>query len=208
MIFDMHVHQSRHSSDSQLDIYEGIQYAKKLGLDGICITDHDDLGLRPLAKNLSEESGIYVFVGVEIYTLDGDLLCYGIDEMPDVRMTAQETIDYVNERGGACIAAHPFRDNRRGLEEALYNVKGLVALEGYNGRTKNANNQKALLAAEELNLPISGGSDAHTVEEIGNFVTKFDVVINSEESLVAALKAGQFSPNSIKEKLADETSTT
>ncbi len=72
MIFDMHVHQNQHSSDSKLNIYEGIKYAKEQGLDGICITDHDNLGLRKRAKKLSEESGIQIIVGVEIYTLDGE----------------------------------------------------------------------------------------------------------------------------------------
>ncbi|MBN2898470.1 MAG: PHP domain-containing protein [Clostridia bacterium] len=198
MIFDMHVHQNRHSSDSRLDIYEGVEYAKSLGLDGICVTDHDNLGLKSLAAELTKNSGIHVIVGVEIYTLDGDLLCYGIDEMPEKRMSAQETIDYVNARGGVCVAAHPFRDNRRGLEEVLYQVNGLAALEGYNGRTKPEDNFKSISTADSLALPICGGSDAHTVEEIGNFVTVFEDAITSEADLIAALRSGRFSAGVIK----------
>jgi len=204
MIFDMHVHQNRHSSDSRLDIYEGIQYAKNLGLDGICITDHDDLGLRSLAKELSENAGIQVIVGVEIYTLDGDLLCYGIEDLPKERMTAQETIDYVNERGGACIAAHPYRSNRRGLEEVLYDVKGLSAIEGYNGRTKSDENHKAISVATELDIPISGGSDAHTLDEIGNYVTVFQEVVYDEQSFVKALKSGSFYPSILEKPISNK----
>ena len=204
MIFDMHVHQNRHSSDSKMDIYKGIEYAKEIGLDGICITDHDNLGLRPLAKALSDQSGIQVIVGVEIYTLDGDILCFGIDEMPEERLSAQETIDFVLERGGACIAAHPYRHNRRGLEDVMFQVSGLTAIEGYNGRTKAEDNRRALAAAKHLNIPVTGGSDAHTIEELGNYVTVFEEAIYDEKSLISALKAGKFYSSSIDQLREEE----
>lgn len=205
MIFDIHVHQNRHSSDSQMDIYKGIEYAKTIGLDGICITDHDNLGLRPLAEKLSKDSGIQIIVGVEIYTLDGDLLCYGIDEIPKERLSAQATIDFVRERGGVCIAAHPYRHNRRGLEDVLYDVKGLSGIEGYNGRTKTEDNMKAVHVAKTLNIPVSGGSDAHTVGELGNFVTVFDRPIESESGFVEAIRAGAFYSSSMGVNKGEET---
>lgn len=198
MIFDLHVHQNRHSLDSKMDIYKGIEYAKKVGLDGICITDHDDLGLRPLAAKLSEEAGIKIIVGVEIFTLDGDLLCYGIDKMPEERMSAQETIEFVHAQGGACIAAHPYRHNKRGLEDVLFEVKGLSAIEGYNGRTKSEDNLRAVNAAKQMNIPITGGSDAHTVEELGTCVTVFEEAINSEKDFIEQLKAGRFYSSSLE----------
>lgn len=58
-------------------------------------------------------------------------------------MTAQEFIDYVNEQGGTCTAAHPFRTNNRGLENKLNIVKGLTAIEGYNGSTRDIHNDMA-----------------------------------------------------------------
>lgn len=200
MIFDMHIHQSRHSADSKLDIYEGIEYAKSVGLDGICITDHDNIGLRGLAKELSDYSGIQVIVGVEIYSLDGDILCFGIDEMPKERLSAQDTIDFVTARGGICVAAHPYRDNRRGLEDVLYEVKGLTAIEGYNGRTKLENNHRAVSLAKALKLPITGSSDAHTVGEIGNYVTQFENPIDSEATFIKEMKAGRFSAGTIEKE--------
>jgi len=204
MIFDMHIHQNRHSSDSKMDIYEGIEYAKTVGLDGICITDHDDLGLRPLAEQLSKETGIQIIVGVEIYTLDGDLLCYGIDKMPETRMSAQETIDYVHAQGGACIAAHPYRHNRRGLEDTLFEVEGLSAVEGYNGRTKMEDNLRAVQVAKTLSIPVTGGSDAHTVEEVGNYVTVFEAPVETEEAFIQQLKAGRFYPSTMQSSDSEE----
>lgn len=195
MIFDLHVHQNRHSKDSQLNIEDAINEAKQLGLNGICITDHDDLGLRSRADFLTETHNFLVIVGVEIYTLEGDLLCYGIDEIPSERLSAQETIDYVHERGGVCIAAHPYRHNNRGLKDLLLSVKGLDAVEVYNGRTDDYSNQKSYNMAKKLKLPMTGSSDAHELGEIGRFVTRFEDDINSESDFIAAIASGRYVPD-------------
>jgi len=197
MIIDMHIHQKLNSSDSQLDLFNAIDIAKQRGLDGICITDHDDLGLRTMAETVSKETGFKVFVGVEIYTLDGDLLCFGIDEMPPERLSAQETIDFVNARGGTTIAAHPYRMNNRGLGDVIADVKGLGAVEAFNGRTDEFSNLKALKLAQGVRLPICGGSDSHTDMEVGNFATKFHHVINSETDMIRAIQNGMMEPISL-----------
>lgn len=204
MIIDTHLHQSLHSADSKMNIEEGLSLAKERGLDAICVTDHDNIGLREKARELSESSGILVIVGVEIYTLDGDLLCYGLDELPKERMSAQATIDYVNARGGACIAAHPYRKNNRGLGDLLLDIKGLAAIEGYNGRTSVENNLKSVALAKDLNIAISAGSDAHTVDEVGRYVTRFEREIIDEKSFIKELKAGRFSADILEEYVLDK----
>lgn len=204
MILDLHIHQNRHSSDSILDILTAIKEAKALNIDGICITDHDNLGLRPFAEDLSQKEGLLVIVGVEIYTLDGDILCYGIDSLPKERLSAQATIEYVHERGGVCIAAHPFRNNRRGLEDKLYDLDNIDAIEAYNGRTLDVNNDKALQIADRLGRPMVGGSDAHTEGELGNFCTYFKDDIRSEADFIEAIKNGSYKPISLKEKHISE----
>ncbi len=198
MLFDLHVHQDKHSLDSKLNIVSAINDAKSLGLSGLCITDHDDLGLREEASRLSKEHGITLIVGVEIFTLDGDLLCYGIDEIPNERLSAQETINFVKERGGVCIAAHPYRNNNRGIADKLYDLYDLDGVEGYNGRTNLEENLKAVKAAKDLNIPITGGSDAHSIGEVGNYVTKFDETIQSELDFINAIKSRHFKAVNIK----------
>jgi len=192
MLFDLHVHQSEHSADSILSIEQAVLDAKNKNLNGICITDHDDLGLRDQARLLSLKHGITIIVGVEIYTYDGDLLCFGVDEMPE-RMSAKETIEFVHERGGICIAAHPYRHNNRGVKDELFNLN-LDAIEAFNGRTMYEDNVKALEVARTLGIPVTGGSDAHTPGEIGNYVTKFENEIYNEFDFIQAIKSGEFSP--------------
>ena len=45
-----------------------------------------------------------------------------------------------------------------------------------------------------LNLPATGGSDAHLAGEVGVYATKFSRVIKNEEELIAALRAGDGVP--------------
>ena len=199
MIMDLHIHEQSNSLDSKIDLDQIIQEAKDKGLDGICITDHDTLGLRKKQNELMKKYDFLIIIGVEIYTLDGDLLCFGIDEMPKKRMSAQDTVEFVHKRGGICIAAHPYRKNNRGLKDALYTLKGLDAIEVMNGRTDFVNNQKALEVAKALKITMTGGSDTHQSGEVGTYVTRFDQTIRSERDFLDALRRGKCHYDYIKE---------
>ena len=196
MIFDLHIHEAGHSADSKLNIEDLIRDAKAVGLDGVCITDHDDLGLRPIAEELSVKYDMTIIVGVEIYTTDGDLLCYGIDEMPKQRLSARETIEYVHGRGGVCIAAHPYRHNNRGVKDLISELD-LDAIEAFNGRTDLKSNEKALKLARLKGIPVTGSSDAHSIGEIGNYATEFEQDIYCEADFISAIKSELFKPVSL-----------
>lgn len=202
MIFDLHIHETKHSSDSILDLEQIVLEAKAQGLDGVAITDHDVLGLRTQARFLSARHELMIMVGVEVSTTQGDILVFGVDELPgtngDHLLEPQFLVDYVNEHGGATIAAHPFRDNGRGLGESLFKISGLTAIEGYNGRTASHHNARAVEAALELGMPITGGSDAHTPGEVGGYATQVNAVVHTEKDLIRALKLGQCHPVSLK----------
>lgn len=202
MKFDLHIHESKHSKDSRLDLEQIVLEAKASGLDGIAITDHDVLGLREQARFLSALHDFMIFVGVEVSTTLGDILVLGVDELPPSegvsRLEPQVLIDYVNERGGATIAAHPYRDNGRGLGESLFKLSGLTAIEGYNGRTSSGHNAQAVEAASKLAMPVTGGSDAHKPGEVGAYATQVEMAVHTEKDLIRALKLGQCRPVSLK----------
>ncbi|BEP27936.1 PHP domain-containing protein [Helicovermis profundi] len=203
MIYDIHVHQSENSFDSKLKIKDALLRAKKIGLDGICFTDHDDIGLRKDKDRIEKlilEYGVNIIVGVEIFTLDGDLLCFGIDEIPKERLSVKETIKFVEKRGGVSVAAHPFRNSKRGLNDNIYfnNINGI---EVFNGRTDDLLNTKAFNASKLLNKAILGGSDAHTAEEIGKYATKFESKINCEDDFIKAIKENKTTAISLKDIL-------
>ena len=171
MLVDMHLHECTYSTDSFLHLEEIVSIARQKGLDAICITDHDSMGLRERAEAYSREIGYPIFVGVEFFSLWGDITAWGIDGIPDQRVSAQDFIDLVREKDGFCVSCHPFRSNNRGLREHLRDVHGLDGVEVLNGSTPLEENRTALRFCRELGLKAIGASDAHVPEQVGKYVT-------------------------------------
>ena len=48
-------------------------------------------------------------------------------------------------------------------------------------------------------MPVTGGSDAHEVYEVGQYATRFFSKINNEKDLVDALKNSSFEPVKFRE---------
>jgi len=200
MLIDMHVHEKRNSSDSFMSLEEIVKEAVQTGLDGVCITDHESMGIREFALSYSIKTGFPIFVGAEYLTKEGDILAFGIEKLPEQSLLpAQDFIDYVNERGGVCIAAHPFRNNNRGLGENLKKVKGLAGIEVLNGSTSFEANRKALQYCKELGLARFGASDAHDIFQLGKYATRISKKITNISGLVEAIKEGCCKPEIVKE---------
>ena len=199
MFIDMHMHEKTFSNDSFLSLEEIVCEAKKKGLDGICITDHDSMGLRDTASEYTKRTGFPVFTGIEFYSLQGDILAFGIDEYPKERINAQDFIDMVNAHGGITISAHPFRNNRRGLEEHLDAIRGITAIEVLNGSTLPDATAKAEEYSKKLGLPATGASDCHVTEKVGVYATYFPDDIKSTDDLCRAVRAGRCKPAYFKD---------
>ena len=194
MFLDMHMHELTYSKDSFLSLEQIVKIAKQKGLDGICITDHDSMGLRDFARDYTEKTGFPVFVGIEFYSLEGDILAFGIDHYPKQRIHAQDFIDMVHEQGGITISAHPFRNNRRGLEGHLDIVKGIDAIEVLNGSTLPDATLIADEYAKKLQVACTGGSDCHVPEKVGIRCTYFQQNIRTTDELVQAIRNRECCP--------------
>lgn len=199
MFIDLHMHEMRYSKDSFLALEEIVEIAKEKKLNGICITDHDSMGIKEYAREYSQITQFPIFVGIEFYSLQGDIIAFGLQEYPDHRVSAQEFIDCVKAQGGVCFAAHPFRNNRRGLEEHLSKVKGLDGIEVLNGSTDKMACQRAAFYARELNLVPVGSSDCHVPEKVGVYATYFPGEIKTEADIAEAFKTGGVRPAYYKE---------
>lgn len=162
--------------------------ARQKGLDAVCITDHDSMGLREYAAEYAKKVNFPIFVGVEYYSLQGDITAWGIDTFPDHRIDAQIFIDQVNAAGGFCVSCHPFRNNKRGLEENLRRVHGLHGVEVLNGSADQEANRTALRFCRELGLKAIGASDAHTTGQIGKYVTWLPEKVTTLADFVAQLR--------------------
>ena len=89
MFIDLHMHEMRNSGDSFLPLEEIVEIAKKKGLDAICITDHDSMDIRDFAQEYSRKTGFPIFVGIEFYSLQGDIIAYGVRDYPRERVSAR-----------------------------------------------------------------------------------------------------------------------
>ena len=194
MFIDLHMHEKRYSLDSTLALEEIVEIAKKRGLDAICITDHDSMGLREYAEEYSKKTGFPIFVGIEYFSLQEDILAFGIDHYPEDRISAQEFIDYVHEQGGVVVSAHPFRHNRRGLEGYLDILKGVDAIEILNGSTLPDAAMVAVQYARKYGFAITGGSDCHYPDKVGICATYFPNEIKTMDDLVSAIRNRECQP--------------
>ena len=207
MLVDMHLHECTYSLDSFINLDQIVSVAKARGLDAVCITDHDSMGLKDYAAEYSQKTGFPIFVGIEFFSLQGDITAWGIDSYPDHRINAQDFIDHVNKSGGFCVSCHPFRNNNRGLEDNLRRVKGLHGVEVLNGSTSLEANRTALRYCRELGLQAIGASDAHVVPNIAKYVTWLPEKVTTTEDFIAQLHHCKTSPaiwNGIAYDIVDE----
>lgn len=194
MIIDLHFHTEKFSSCSTIPLLDGLEKAKKIGLDGICLTEHDVFHKRGDLSSLAKKFGLIILIGTEIYTTEGDILCYGLDKIPRGPIAALELVSHVKKIGGSSIAAHPFRKNNRGIKDLFTTLPGLTAVEAYNGNTTAGNNILALEQARSCNIAVTGASDAHSLERIGFYATEFRNTIESLTDLNRALQHGDCCP--------------
>lgn len=207
MLVDMHLHECTYSLDSFINLDQIVSVAKARGLDAVCITDHDSMGLKDYAAEYSQKTGFPIFVGIEFFSLQGDITAWGIDSYPDHRINAQDFIDHVNKSGGFCVSCHPFRNNNRGLEDNLRRVKGLHGVEVLNGSTSLEANRTALRYCRELGLQAIGASDAHVVPNIAKYVTWLPEKVNNTADFIAQLHHCKTRPaiwNGIAYDIVDE----
>jgi predicted metal-dependent phosphoesterase TrpH len=196
--FDLHVH-SWFSADAAHEPEELISAARKAGLSGIAITDHDNCAVHEYLLNKGLEradglpvDGFLVIPGVEVSTAQGHLLCLGTT-LPRMRHEPVESVlKAVEERGGFAAPAHPYDGWRAGIREKTLETLPLEAIEVFNAAvTSRSYNEKARLYAEKRGLIGLAGSDAHHSAAIGMAVTEIDIPELSVASVIEALRAGR-----------------
>ncbi len=189
MIFDLHVHTSS-SPCSRLLVEDILIHAVKKGLDGVCITDHQTMDIRHTGiREGVQEDGLLVIFGMEYETSDGDFLIFGPFEEIQTNFPARKLLNYVKEHDGVAIAAHPFRTGRSVKEYVIrQNLCGII--ESVNGRNSDSDNREVKRWTSGFDLVQTGGSDAHSLEELGKIKTDVLGKIKCRNSFIRALKDG------------------
>lgn len=208
-IVDMHVHTTRGAADSSLTPDQLIEEARRIGLTGVNITEHDRVWDARLIDEFREESGLFVSRGMEVSTDMGHIIAIGLSTyMPGIRKAA-ELRRALDDAGGFMIVAHPFRhffdpihfrrDGRPPFgmspEEAAERMpvfRLVDEIEVANGGSTQRENEFALKVAQALGKRGIGSSDCHSTNGVGYYVTVFEDELRSQEHMLESLRAGRY----------------
>jgi predicted metal-dependent phosphoesterase TrpH len=199
MLIDMHIHTSKYSSCSILDPIDLVKRASQLRLSGIVITEHHNVWSHEEIEELKREtkSELLILRGQETTCSIGHLLIFGYYDKLQENLAAKEVLDKVHKKGGIVIMAHPFR-NGHGFGEPPEELKSRFAyvdgIEVFNANQSRAENEFGRKVWEALGIVGIGGSDAHSVEMVGRYLTWFQNVIRNENDLVAEIRGGRCKP--------------
>jgi predicted metal-dependent phosphoesterase TrpH len=204
MIFDLHLHTRIYSDCSFINPEDLIRRAVEIGLDGIALTEH---GMRwPDEKfedlrRIADPLGLMLINGQEIYTasdesdMEGEFLVFGLKKSVVRVFPARELVERVHGEGGILVAAHPYKlsRNRRfkyyGAGDRISELQ-VDAIELFHPDHNEQALQKVFRAMRALDLPGTGGSDAHKIFSVGSCVTVFKDEIRTEEDFIRAILNG------------------
>ncbi len=212
MFIDLHTHTLPASPCSSAATEQLIIEAKTIGLDGICLTDHNHVWRKEHVEELRQKHGFLILRGNEITTDQGDMLVFGMYKDIQGIIKLEDLKKEVLKADGFMIAAHPFRGflvfgaGQLGLTAEKAKTRALFqfvdAIEVLNGKVTKNENKLAAEVAVGLKLPATGGSDAHEVYEVGKYATRFVSGISDEKELLAALKSGDYNAVTFRKERA------
>ncbi|MBW2062597.1 MAG: PHP domain-containing protein [Deltaproteobacteria bacterium] len=211
MKIDLHIHTNHGSGCAYMEPGELVERAKAVGLDGVCITEHNRIWDQKAIEQLKSRHDFLVIGGVEVSTDCGEILVFGLNEPVLNVYRAHELKRMVDEVGGVMILAHPFRfepetvaacslassANNPGLSREMEAIlqrpvfRLVDAVEVYNGRSGLKERDLAAMVAEQLSLKSTGGSDAHASLAVGACYTLFEEEVRDEQDLIAQIKNGR-----------------
>lgn len=190
---DMHVH-SWYSSDAATDPASIIRLWEKKGILSLVCDHNTTAGAEVVYRELTRRCGdIPMILSEEITTAQGEIIgVFLTDEIP-AGLSAEETLDRIEEQGAISLVPHPFCTYRSSAlhRETLSDIIGRVdILEGYNARiTRAGENEMARECAARNGKPVSVGSDAHTPLELGRCYLEMTPFLEPKDFLASIREA-------------------
>lgn len=192
MKFDLHLH-TKYSFDCTSRPEKIMKIAKKRGMDGIAVTDHENIrGWSHMIK-VAKNFDLMLVLGEELRIRDNngsyEILGLFLNDRIKTR-DIDEIVDQIKEQGGIACLPHPFDPFKARFNNRDYLAKKIDAVEVFNARCPlPIFNEKALTFAKRHKLGMTAGSDAHTEQEVGRAYVEADV--NDLDDLKQAILRGE-----------------
>ena len=214
-LFDLHVHSTGGSPDSDLSPEEFIEEARRLGLNGGLFSEHNGFPRHEFERIAQQADDLVLINGIEFYTNYGHVLTIGIEGYSGGVIDINVLREQVDKANGFMILAHPFRflfdpsglytrnilfedpDNipQTAEEASTHPVFEIIdEVEVVNGGNLQEENRFAQGVVKVVGKKGTGGSDAHSTNGLAKGMTVFHGDIRNQEDLVEALRAGAFTP--------------
>jgi predicted metal-dependent phosphoesterase TrpH len=174
MKIDLHCH-----SEASMDcITPAVLIPNRCVEQGIrvqAITDHNEIWAAQKIKAAVESDpgcDLTIIVGEEISTNEGEVIGLFLQKEIEAGLSAAETIRRIREQNGLVLLPHGFDPLKRyrlkpDVREQL--VGSFDIVETFNARISRPRwNETAVIWATQHQLPMSGGSDAHRLLDIGD----------------------------------------
>jgi PHP domain-containing protein len=193
MEVDLHVH--AFPGDGSLPRWEIQREAARRGLDGVAITNHNQVFAGRFGWFVSG-ADVIVIPGEEITTPGFHMIAAGIHEAVDWRLPVRDAIAAIHQQGGVAIAAHPVASSWKPRDDG--SLSGLDGVEVAHPVVYYADEASAELAALFARVrglrpsvaPI-GSSDSHALGEMGICRTYVIVEQRTERGVLDAIREGR-----------------
>jgi predicted metal-dependent phosphoesterase TrpH len=175
--------------DCNVTIPEQLEYAYKIGLDVLFVTNHNTMAgyeqMLEYKKTHKKFDRIKVYPAEEVTTdNEAHVLVYGINHTIKSGLTLHEILDEVRKQDAVSIAPHPFSLLDALREDSVY----CDLFEVFNSSNVDVySNLRAKKFANEKFLHVVAGSDSHVKSTIGRS-TNLIYSENKLDSIISAMK--------------------
>jgi predicted metal-dependent phosphoesterase TrpH len=187
---DLHVH-TEYSVDCNTPLEKIVSRCLEIGINCLAICDH---GTAEGALKMKKIAPFKIIVAEEILTPDGEIMGMFLKETIPSRISVKEAISRIRAQGGLVCIPHPFDILRRSAlrNQVIEEIADQIdIIEVFNSRIILPQNlSKALAFANKHGIPKSAGSDAHTLDEIGQAYVEMPE-FRGRDDFLKALKKGK-----------------
>ena len=187
---DLHVH-TEYSMDCNTPLQKLINRCLKIGINCVAIADH---GTIEGALRMQRIAPFPVIVAEEVLTPHGEIMGVFLKEGIPSGLSVEQVISRIRAQGGLVCIPHPFDTlSRRALGGKMLEVlaEQIDFIELFNSRSIiRQPSIGAQVFAEKYGIPVSAGSDAHTLSEVGKAYVEMPE-FNGKDEFLNALRKGK-----------------